>query len=351
MSTVERVLFSVVDVTTYSSLLRTAGGHVTRKGHSDRFEQMDTLGLSFPWNDPAERDHHSLFWLRYLGSEGRLDKTKSDTAFDRVVPFARTRRFAISGPAGTDAAAAVLVYPAAVAVVIRVTAFGKWALAEAAKAVQSLASGRDWTLTLGEVSSANRNLDGIAKDLRAVGLELLSTDDPTGESARYTVAAVGTATGEPNSFDLSDSTAAGCAAGLAVLGPPGRLVPERLLEANSSSLIGGRTYALGKGHTIWHPDAFLEPYDEEDDPIGCLHRNHSELVAQVAALSGMAQWAGDLVGEGINISPQTKDLMNCVVLRLRQLYAGDARKTYKCGVAKQRIEPLVATLAEVEKRV
>jgi hypothetical protein len=167
-----------------------------------------------------------------------------------------------------------------------------------------------------------------------------------GSQVALSVAAPAAGSGPAASFDLGSQEAASCLAGLSVLGPPGALVPAHLLDANSDPRLSGRVYALAGGHAIWHPAAFLR--QPANEPLACLVDNHTDLVAHIVALGGIASWAAERIALHAPVPVAVQPLAKRAALRLSQLHEGLPNKTYRSGIAKVRIDPLVATLATVQ---
>jgi hypothetical protein len=343
MATITRADFAVIWRTTYPSMLaRVPGRMVTRKGYMSAF---DGLGANFgrPWEIENDRKHWSWFWSYYLGGPDRTRKLTADGAWERIVPLRRRQATTIAGPVSTESEAQVFVYPHAITVIIRVTATGAWPLSSLASALATIRSDKQWSLTTVHSVSSNRSLDGIATDLRddaAAWLATGSAPEP-GPQVVLTVAAPIVGEGDPASFWLTDEAARRCLAGLAVLGPPGPLHEDRLLETNSDTRLGGQMYVVSGGHAVWHPTHFLE--DPLCHKLVCLLRNHADLVSHIAALAGIVSWAGDQVGDRLQIPIAAQPLLKNAIARLEQLSEGNREKTYRSGVAKKRIEPLLET--------
>jgi hypothetical protein len=123
----------------------------------------------------------------------------------------------------------------------------------------------------------------------------------------------------------------------------------RLIGVNSDSNFQARIYVLRKGHAIWRPQFVLAPPD--NDPLGCLLRNQTDTVTHIAALEGVVRWAGDRIAAGVEVPIAVRPLVRLAALRLGQLHAGDDRKTYRSGVAKVRVEPLLPVLATIEAQL
>jgi hypothetical protein len=345
---ITRTLFAVVQTTSYPELLtRGSGSLLTRDGYTTLFDSLDGE-LAVPWRSPRRSAHWSRFWAHYLAKPGRMRDLSADVAWDRIVPFCWLHPFPVSGPADTDVTVEVLVYPSSIAVVIEVDAAGEWPLAGLAEQLSSMRDAKHWRLETSD-SSGNRSLDGIATTARDAAARLLAdgASPEPGTPEVHTVVAPISGKGDLARFDLSDETTRSCLAGLATLGPPGKLLENRLLEENSNTRHGARTYALSEGHVIWHPRHILRP--PEDDPIGCLFHNHIHLVAHIAALGSVVTWANDrrTVPGGIGVAVQP--LVQRAADRLLQLHEGRKDKTYRSGLAKARIEPMLETVKVVAR--
>jgi hypothetical protein len=233
----------------------------------------------------------------------------------------------------------VLVYPSAIVVIIRVDAAGTWPLEQFAAELAAIRNAKAWSLTTPGGTSHNRNLDGIAADLRDRAAPLLSSGapPPAGVQEVLTVTAPLAGEGDDSAFALTNPTASACLVGLSVLGPPGALQKDHLLDENSDPRYGARVYALKSGHAIWNAHDLVVP--PTGDPIGCLHRNQTELVAHITALASVVSWAADQI-QGAGVPLAVQPLVKRAADRLDQLERGNTVKTYRSGIAKVRIEPL-----------
>lgn len=340
MATITRAAFALSWTTSYSALLTSPEARLTTRAGYTAAGQDPRLGL--PWEGLT---HPSWFWSRYLASRGRIRNITADAAFDRVVPFRWLHGRTFSGPPGTEAEADAFLYPSAVSVVFRVTAEGEWPLDGFAAGLDALRSAKTWGV---KGKAANRNLDGLAGDLGDEAAKLLS--DGAAPAADYeaeplTVAAPLAGKGDAAAFDLKDETVRSCLAGLAALGPPGAFNEKRLLDANTNTKLGSRVYAIRTGHAIWHPGSIREPPAE--DPIGCLLHNQTTLVTHVDALLRIALWANDRLDAGGAVPGEVLPLVRNAVLRLHLLHGGRVDKTYRSGIAKERIAEKLETLQAV----
>jgi hypothetical protein len=346
VATINRAAFSVSWTTTYPAALAAPVPLATRAGYEAAYYDLgDTLRL--PWESARGSRHWSRFWSSYLGAPKRLRQLGADIAWDHVIPFLREHAATVSGPGDLEVRADVLVYPGAISVIIMVTVAGEWTLGELATSLWQLRTSTSWALATPERTSHDRNLAGIASELRdraAVELADGAAVPEPGPVTVHTVAAPLTATGEPAEFALTDPAASSCLVGLSVLGPPGVLDPTHLLPTSANPYHAGAVYTLGEGHGIWHPAYLLA--QPRTDPIGCLHRNHTDLAAHIAALGGIAGWAGDQVRAKVRVG-EAQPLVRQAVKHLRRLHDGSA-KTYRAGVAKSQIEPMLDTLATLD---
>ena len=339
MATITQASFAVIWSTSYPSLLSMGSGRlVTRRGYAEVYDQLGG-DLHVPWTDDQGAQHWSNFWARYVGKPERTRQLSSDGAWDRVLPFLWNHQATVLGPEGTDAHVQVLVYPSAIVVVIRVDAVGNWPLDQLAAELAAIRAATVWSLTTPQKTSQNRNLDGIAAELRDRAAPLLSSGapPPAGEQELLTVAAPILGQGNDNAFALTNAAASECLVGLSVLGPPGALKQDHLLDENSDPRYVARVYALKSGHAIWNAQKLAA--QPPGDPIGCLHRNQTELVAHITALAGIVSWAAEqLQGGGVPLAVQP--LVKRAAARLDQLERGNPVKTYRSGIAKVRIAPL-----------
>jgi hypothetical protein len=344
MATINRVSVAVVSVTGYPELLFSgAGSLVTLPGYAEGYTALG-VDRELPWM--REPPHWSRFWASYLGKENRVRSLGHDAAWERVIPFRWLHDHVVTGPDGVDVGAEVLVYPSAIVVVMRLDVAGEWQLDEVSKAVAKVRDATSWSISLEDGVSENRSLDGVASELSDRAASLLAEGELSPDvTSELLVVAPTAGEGDPASFDLLKDTVKSCVAGLAVLGPPGKLVAERLLEENTDPRYGARFYVLKGGHAIWHPSTFLE--QPATDPIGCLHRNQTDLVAHIAALGDIVGWAADRAkAAGIPVAVQP--LVKRATERLELLHEGNPARTYRSGIAKARIEPLLGEITTVK---
>ncbi|GLY44499.1 hypothetical protein Amsp01_105220 [Amycolatopsis sp. NBRC 101858] len=357
MATIHEAAFTVSWTTVFPSLLAGEQGRLTRRaGYAATFDHRgDKLGL--PWHTAIDRPSWSRFWSSYLGAASALRElglapgSKHDSAWEHLVPFQMWHRSDLRGPVGTTARSRVLLYPAAVSVIIGVRVSGTWPMASLADAVAALYAGTHWGTAEGD--TANRSLRGIASDLRKEAAALLTHDGfpapEPGPDVVRTVAAPIAGAGNPAEFDLGSGTVQTCVAGLAGLGPPGPLNPAKLVEANSDTNLGARVYVLKKGHALWNAGRIRQPL--QNDPLGCLVRNHTDLVAHVEAVGGMLGWAGDRAASGAVLPVAVHPLLRVGSNRLRMLHSGNASKTYRSDVARLRIEPFLPAMDVVDRTI
>lgn len=339
MASIHASLMVLIWTTVYPAVLASDSGKLmiradyatVHSGHSK---------LVRPWHDDSTRSHWSRFWSSYLGSPAKIHSLSADSAWEHVIPYQVWPSAQIACPGESRARARVLVYPHAVAVVVTVQASGPWPLADFAQGLADLRTIRTWG------DCANRSLDGIAADLRDQAVPFLS--DYPGESLpeiERTIAAPTKGDGDPAEYDLADPAVRGCLAGLASVGPPGHFDEARLLGENSDSTLASRVYLRKNGHAVWHPRHVLET--PARDRLGCLVRNQADLVTHIAALSGAIAWAADRVRENAQIPLAVQPLLRTIATRLRILHEGSERKTYRSGVAKVGIEPMLADIDAV----
>lgn len=319
---------------------------VTRDDYTTFFESRRP-NVVRPWDNAGRGKSWSRFWSSYLASASRIRRITANEAWDYVVPFRWLHGSTILGPQGTDAKADVLLYPSAITVIIRVDVCGRWPLRNFAAAVAETREQRNWSRQAGN-RLRNRSLDGIATDLcNEAASAFLDADvrDP-GSRTSFTIAAPTTGTGRLDSYALDSQTTKSCLAGLAVLAGSGKYAETHLLEQNSNPRRRARIYVLRDGHAIWHPPGFLKATGS--DGIQCLHHNHTDLVAHIAALATIASWAADQIAARNPIPIAVQPLIHRAALRLGQLHGGMPERTYRSGVAKQRIEPLLPLLVAIK---
>jgi hypothetical protein len=337
MATIREAAFTVSWTTTYPALLADKGELTTRRRYTAMFDSPGA-DLGLPWQSVVERPSWSRFWSSYLGrGGGKIKKLGADSAWEHAIPFQLWHDPDIAGPPEATARSRVFIYPSAVSVIITVHAGGAWPLDSLAGILADLRAGAHW--------GANRTLPGIAADLRDRAAAILATDTQPWPDVPRTVAAPIAGEGTPEAFALTDATARSCVAGLAALGPAGILDDNRLLGANSDTNLASRFYVLKNGHAIWHPAYVLQ--QPEKDPIGCLVRNHTDLVAHIEAIGGMIEWAAGQITAGTPIPVAVHPLIRVAAQRLRLLYAGNKNNTYRSGVAMARTQPILATVDTV----
>jgi len=341
-NTVCRAAFSVTWTTHYPDLIGEPRGRlVTRDGFTAQFD-AGSPELGKPWHITRPERHWNRFWSSYLRRPElvRKDDVDADMAWTRVVPFQWWHRESLAGPA--EAEAKVLVYPAAIAVSITVVATEPWPVGQLADALATLRKATTWAVGAG---AANRNLDGIATELTAAAAtRFLGADLGAPEPVEvYTVAAPVEVSGDLPG--IGDPIVNACLPGLAVLGPPGDFDERRLLGANSHTRLVARYYLQSQGHAIW-PPAVL--FTRSADSVGCLLHNHTDLAAHLAALTSTARWAAGAITNGTAIPPPVHSLVENSVSRLAELHKGDRQQTYRSGIAKAQIEPLLPQLLTVD---
>lgn len=345
MAAISRVGFSEIWTRSYAGLLAGAQGKLATQG--DYAKVFETVGdeLQLPWQYDPARKHWSRFWSSYLTSPGELRRVSSDTAWKNLIPLRWEHGTTLKGPRGTEGSADVLLYPSAIAVVIRVSAHGKWPVDELASALATIRASRRWKTSAPD--SKGRNLAGVASDLAKRADAFLVDDAPEPVLLPVTTTAAPTAgTGRADSFAVTRDDVKSCLAGLAVLGPPGRFDETRLATENTDSNLAGRIYVTSNGHTIWHPARFLSK--EDGWRIDCLHHNQSDLVAHISALRSVVDWAADQIDNRRQIPLRVHPLVQRATVKLRQLHAGNRTKTYRSELAQRRIADLVSTLEKID---
>jgi len=352
VANIAQAAFSVSWTTTYAPVLdgSSPGLLTTQARYSSVFDRRP-VELTLPWVQANNTHHWSTFWANYLAAPTRIRDLTAAPAWDRCVPFRWLHGFEVSGPANVTAKADLLVYPAAISVIMRVKASGNWGLDTLAATLADVRHDNRWALRSPGAISSNRNLAGMAADLRDSAVSWLGSGPNLQPSSQtvYSVAAPVLGTGTPADLSLDNAVAASCLTGLAVLGPAGVLIPDHLLPVNSNPDDAGRIYWLNDGHAIWHAAYVLLP--QRAKSIECLLSNHTELIAHVGALGGVVSWANAQLGAGIQIPFETLELVQRSALRLHQLDEGDRTKTYRSGMAKIRIGTFQGQLAAVRANV
>lgn len=347
MAVIDEAGFTTSWTTAYPSALATGeGALVTRPGHRAVVEALGP-DLGMPWQTVGEPQGWSRFWSSYLGRPGALRRPlSSDAAWEHVVPFQFLHASELVGPPGAAARSRVLLYPAAVSVIVTVRVRGSWQVGELAGALHDLRTAAAW----GEpgATTRNRTLRGIATQLRdrvaAVPFGGAAPGEPEVEVVR-TAATPLSGQGEPAEFALTDGTVRSCVAGLASLGPPGEFVEAKLLAANSDANLGGRHYVLSGGHAVWHPEHLRRP--PQGDPLSCLLHNQTDLAAHIEALGSTVAWAAERIEAGDQVPVAVQPLVRVSAERLRVLHRGNSRSTYRSGLAMVRIEPLLSAVEAV----
>lgn len=343
MPTITRASFALVWMTFYASVLQPARGRlVTREGYAAVYDNRPS-DLGFPWH----AQHWDWFWAYYLGGPDRVRGLSVDAAWERVVPFRWVHGSTVQTAADASTTVEVLIYPASIAVVIRVDADGGWPLDRVGAELSDLRDATDWELVAAGGVSAGRSLDGIATDLRNKAAALLTGDgapDPGTQQVLTVAAPLMAEAKNPESLDLDDETVKACLAGLANVGPPGKLSADRLLDENRNTKLPARVYDVGDGHAIWAPGHMLAP--QQNDPLGCLFSNQTTLVAHISALSALVSWATERIAGG-GVPTNLVPVVKLAGFRLEQLAVGDRAKTYRSELAKKRIEPLTNDLKAV----
>jgi hypothetical protein len=133
-------------------------------------------------------------------------------------------------------------------------------------------------------------------------------------------------------------------AGLAGLGPPGALIAANLLPENSNTNRSARIYCIGDGHAIWKTDAIGG--GTLTGAVDCLQRNHTAVVAQIAGLGGMVNWAADRVARHLPVDVAVQPVLERALRILYRLH--DGQKTYRSEVAKARVAPILADMDAIK---
>lgn len=339
MATIEEIALTISWVTTYPAVLA-GGGKLTSRSDHAAAAYGDTT-LAWPWRTDDQVQHWSRFWSSYLRKTSRIRTINADSAWSQLVPFQSWPVTALQSPGTTSASVRVLIYPHAIAVSISVLAPGSWALDDVATAVADLRRKRSWG------PSADRSLDGLAADLRARASARHLAGEPgdPGQETVYTVAAPLRATGR--GFGITQADVRETLAGLASAGPPGTFDEARLLASNSDSSLAARVYLSRGGHAIWHPERMLAA--DPGSSLKCLVNNQTDLVVHIAALDGAITWAEEQITAGAQIPLAVQPLVRRAAERILVLHEGNPRKTYRSGVARARIEPLLPTARAVVK--
>jgi hypothetical protein len=346
-----KVLASVICVVDHSTLLSepALGRMSTRRGYQRAHDNLDE-GHALPWSTGPDR-HWSRFWSNYLSAKiirpgARLS---ADRAFEYVVPHQLVPSPTLITPdKRATATARLLVYPTAIAVID-----GEIPLESLADKIRTLRDSNAWGR---RGNTTNRSLDGILQELAdEAGVELFTDPDRALEPGATTIhTAVAPVTGtlsvddarlpSPDDHDATSSIAAKTVAGLATLKPGAEFDGTKLLEVNTAG--PARTYVTSRGHALWNTNNLLADYTpDEKDPVGCLLRNHTDLVAHIAALTPIVTWAANQVRSGVGLNDLQADLARAAVTRLRALKAGGTT-TYSSKLAAIRIAKIEQDLKD-----
>ena len=343
MTTIEEIRFSLVWCQLVPETLGPEfGALISGAGFRAAVENDVPNALTdVPWSGTGAAKW-SRFWSSYLRQPRRIRGLSADAAWDYLVPFALVggeRPF--EGPSPADAVDfEVWLFPHAVAVIATVSATGAWTPAAAAAVAAELRHSGDYI----HHGHRTASLDSLASDLADLGVAMLAPGAAqVGVSNPISVAAGIAASGTVDDLDLSRSDVASCVAGLATLGGKGTLKPAHLFDVNTDARRGGRVYWEKQGHVIWNADAMIELPDRPR----CAQQNHTHLIAQIAALSALVKWAADEVQANRPVPVETHALLARAMCRLAQLDEGDQNKTYRAGIAAQRIEPVRAAMKAV----
>lgn len=352
MAFVREAVFTVSWTSAYPDVLAAADGALVTRSRYAAVLDAPGADLGLPWAQAQDGPSWSRFWSSYLGRPGALRQLGADAAWEHVVPLQVWHSSALAGPDGATGRTRVLLYPAAVSVIITVRVSGAWQVGELAAALAGLRTAEQWQVA--GATGGDRTLRGIAGELLGQVAGRLFQQPPAqiehGLSVQRTVAApIAADGGPPEAFALTDPTVRSCLAGLASLGPPGEFAEARLLGSNSDTNLGGRCYVLSNGHAVWHPAHLVQRPPR--DPLGCLVRNQTDLVAHIEAVGSMVTWAAERLAAGDQIPVPVQPLLRVAAERLRILHAGNSRSTYRSGLAMARLAPLLESIELVRARL
>jgi hypothetical protein len=343
LTSLTRAAFSACWIWTYPHILSTGNGALLDfVGYRDGFNSFRR-----PWE---AKTSWSRFWAYYQASETATKDPSVDKGWDYMVPLWRESKSTITAPSGAAGETSVLLYPTAIAVVLRVEASGDWTPGDLATHLHGLRISNEWELVTPAAKTPSRSLAGIASEFRTEAEAVLSPDHgkPSVPSV-MTVAAPLEGDGPAEELELAQPAAKAALAGLASLSPPGTLLESQLLEETSDTGLGARLYVTKKGHAIWHPVKIVARSSK--DPLGCFHRNQTDLAVQIAALADSVSWAHDAITAGQAIPGNVQEVLKRAVTRLNRLEEGDPKKTYRSGLAKARITPMRARIDTVQQVV
>lgn len=348
--------FTVSWTTLYPSLLAADDGSgrlTTRRDYANTF--ANESGVHLPWGVGDGKRSWSRFWSSYLDSPERLRHLRADEAWDFLIPFSlvQTGKLLHNDPviaAATAANAEVLVYPAVIAVIIRVDAEGSWTLGRLSTALSKLRESPEWTLELSSESIESVNLDRIARVLRDRAADLLvgaGSGQPSSATIHTVAAPLGAAPREARKsleLETRNGRARVWLAGLAQLDSHGLFDEKLLLEPNTTPKRSARVYVLRRGHALWDARYILQ--QPHGPRVRCLLQNHTHLVTHIAALTAITSWASRRIDNKQPIPVAVQPVIKRAALRLKQLH--DGKSTYKSEVAMRRIEPLKEELEKIE---
>jgi hypothetical protein len=341
--------FSLSWTTNYPSLLASAQGTMlTRAGYES---QRQTRTCLYPWQipdraqtvgpkgAPIASDRIDSFWFRYLRSQPNLYwGLDQDTAWDLVIPLWKTEhQFTVSLPGHSSVTAAkleVLLYPTATTVIFRAEVSGVWSLDALVEQIASMRRSARWNVT-GALTSQG-GLDAIASEINGQVAVILADALPSRLNAPIvqTVAALFHFDGY---LRADDEGVGRNLEGLSALKRADTVKGSGRREENRLESHAARMYIGENGHTIWSPDPPVRH-------LTYLLRSHAELVAHIAALSGIVAWARDQINSNIPIPVAVQPLVVRAARCLKGLHEGNPQTTYRAGIARERIQPLISAI-------
>ncbi|WP_180935985.1 hypothetical protein [Nocardioides ungokensis] len=341
------MLANVICVVDQSTLLGEPGlGRMsTRRGYQREHDTLDE-GHALPWTTGPDR-HWSRFWSNYLSAKMIKPGAplSADRAFDYVIPHQLVPSTTLITPdKKATATVRVRVYPTAIAVIADIELDGEIRLESLPDTVRTIRDSNAWGRP---GHTADRSLDGILQELADEARVELFADPARALEPGATIihTAVAPVTGTLSADDVrlpspddpkaASSIAAKTVAGLATLKPGAEFDATKLLEANTAG--PARTYITSRGHSLWNTITLLADYaPDKKDPVGCLLRNHTDLVAHIDALTPIVTWAANQVRSGVGLNDSQADLARAAVTRLRILKVGGTT-TYRSKLAAIRI--------------
>lgn len=384
-STVDRVLVNLVWVAGFPDLVATpeAGSMSTSRAYRMAHETLGS-GRDLPWlTDPGpgagpagtgssgSSKHWSHFWSSYLGSTGpvRRGALSSEKAWEYAIPHELLPRRSLVVPGGGTAAARRLAYPTAAVVIVEIELTGSISFADLPAGLAALRVSSEWGVADAAPGGAagvqtNRTLNGVAAGLLVEIYDVLvgPANAPgqlaaNAEQSRFSVAAPAhgllspadrALPAAPNTDPASlASPAAATVASLAALTTTATFDPAKMLSASTAGPT--RIYLTSLGHSLWNP-TLLDGSTllDDKDRIGCLARNHVELVGHIEALSTPVRWGAARAQNGLGVDDKQANLIWPALRRLRALQKGDKTKTYQSEVAAKRLVGLEQDMDAVE---